>query len=147
MSNKFLNDSPASVQRAVFCIWISTGFVVLISFSSLLGVSDIPSSAATLVTDLFTACLLAVVAINVTAGRSWARWLYAVFFVLGLSAFTAWALLAPEAFHAMPMTLKATGFVQFALQGVAFALMLTKSSRQWFGVTTVPVAPQLQRPT
>ena len=141
MPNEPSNHPPASVRRAVLCIWISIALVVLLSVGSVLGVADIPSNVATLVTSVLTACLLALVAVKVSAGKGWARWLYAALFVFGSAGFVALALLVPEVFNVLPMALKASGFVQFALQGAAFALMFTQASRQWFGANKVPSAP------
>ena len=126
------NSYPTAVRRGVLCIWISVGLVILLSAGSLIGFRQIPSNGVTLTTNVLTAGLLIFVVVKVGAGRGWARWLYAVLFLFGSAAFVSMALLVPAVFLALPLVLKASGVVQFLLQGVALVLLFTKASRVWF---------------
>ena len=141
MTNEASNLKPTSVQWAVRCLWISVSLVLVVSIAPFLGVAGIPGDAVAIVTNLITGGLLSWVAIKVGAGRSWARWMLAVIFVLGSLIFVVSLVFTPEAFRSLTPVAKASCIVQFVLQGAALVFMFTRTSRQWFRVTQVPSAP------
>jgi len=85
--------------------------------------------------------LLAWVAEKIRGGRSWARWLFLVVYVLGSLSVAAVAVLAPQLFLSQPMLLRGSGVVQFALQTIALVLMFSPTSRHWFGRTHATDTP------
>ena len=132
MSSPTSGNKPKSVQWAVVCLWVSVGLVSVLTVDSWVGLVGIPRGIASTVTNLLTLALLALVAIKLGAGRGWARWLFAVVYVLGSLMFVVSLLLAPQVFRSLPTVLQGSGIVQFALQTAALVLMFTEASRQWF---------------
>ena len=120
---------PTSVRRAAVCLWISVAVTVVsaVFHASILTSADV-------VTLAITAGLLALVAAKVSAGRSWARWLFLVVWILGALSGVAVVVLAPQAFLAWPGTVQAIAVLQFAIQTSALVLLFTRASREWFGV-------------
>jgi hypothetical protein len=120
---------PVSIHRAVICLWVSAaGTVVSAAFhASILTIADVVVLA-------ITAGLLALVAAKVSAGRSWARWLFLVVWALGSLSGMAMVVLMPQAFRAWPSTVQAIAILQFVIQTAALALLFTRASREWFVV-------------
>lgn len=125
-------NKPQSIQRAVTCLWISAGLVALLTVVSWTGALGIPSGVGPTLTNLLTFLLLALVAIKVSAGRNWARWLFAIVYVLGSLMFVVSLLLAPQVFRSFPAVLQGSTVVQFALQTLALVLLFIGTSGQWF---------------
>lgn len=132
MLSQATNTKPLSIQRAVICLWLSAGLVVLLTVASWVGLQQIPGGVVPTLTNLVTVALLALVALKVGAGRNWARWLFAVGYVLGSFMFVVSLFLAPQLFRSLPVVLQGSGIVQFALQSVALVLLFIGTSRQWF---------------
>lgn len=125
-------SKPQSIRRAVTCLWISAGLVALLTVVSWTGALGIPAGVGHTLTNLLTFLLLALVAIKINAGRNWARWLFAVVYVLGSLMFLVSLLLAPQVFRSFPAVLQGSTFLQFALQTVALVLLFIDTSGQWF---------------
>jgi peptidoglycan/LPS O-acetylase OafA/YrhL len=132
MPSETTSTRPKSMQRATICLWLSASLVALLTVASWLGVQGIPSGAQSTTTNVITFALLALIANKVSARRNWARWVFAVIYVLGSAMFLFAALLAPQVFLSMPVVLQSSAIVQFALQTVALILLFVNSSRQWF---------------
>jgi len=99
------------------------------------------SVAMTLVIGVATVGLLAFVAINVVRGRGWARWVFAVVYVVGTLTAALLAVVAPAMFRVLPTILQTNIVVQFVLQTAALVLMFTVASRHWFTSRNVSTAP------
>lgn len=133
MSNHALSTSkPKPIQQAVICLWVSAGLVALLTVVSWTGALGIPSGVEPMVTNLISFLLLALVAMKVSAGRNWARWLFAVIYTLGSLMLLVSLLLAPQVFSSFPMVLLGSTIAQFALQTVALVLLFIGTSSQWF---------------
>ena len=132
MSSQVSNNKPQSIQRAVACLWVSASLVALLTVASWSGVLEIPSGVGPTLTNLLTFLLIALTAIKVSAGRNWARWLFAVVYVLGSLMFLVSLLLAPQVFRSLPTVLQGSTVVQFVLQTAALVLLFIGTSSQWF---------------
>jgi hypothetical protein len=141
MSTDASSDKPKSVQRAVVCLWISVGLALIVTGAPFIGLLDSPDIVTATITNLVTAGFLALVAAKIGAGRGWARWLFAVVYILGSFAGIVSLLVAPQMFRSSPPILQGSGILQFALQTAAFVLMFTSTSRQWFKAKRVEPAP------
>ena len=95
----------------------------------------------TSIIGLLTATLLAVVAGSINARHGWARWLFAVVFVLGTLVGVVLVVIAPEIFRGLPAVLQANMVVQFILQTAALILMFNSASRQWFATRDAETTP------
>jgi hypothetical protein len=95
----------------------------------------------TAVIGLVTAGLLALMAGKINAGRSWARWLFALIYVIGALASAVLVLIAPAMFRALPSLLQGNTMAQFLLQTTALILIFTSTSRHWFKSKHVETAP------
>ena len=124
-------DKPRSVRRAVLCLWLSVGLVLLLTLAAFFAPLGIPHDVVTTLTNLASAALLAWVAVKLDAGRGWAQWLFAAIYVLGLSTFVVSVLLSPETFRSLPILLQASGIVQLALQTAALVFMFAATSQRW----------------
>ena len=140
MSSQASNSKPQSIQRAVTCLWVSANLVALFTVLSWTGALCIPSGVGPTLSNLLVFLYFAWIAIKVSAGRNWARWLFAVMYVLGTIMFFVSLLLAPQVFRSMPTVLQGASVVQFALQAVALVLLFIGTSSQWF--RSQPVAKQ-----
>lgn len=140
MSNDLENLKPPSMQRAVACFWISACLVLLLCAASLAGVGGVPGGASALATNLVTFALLAWVATKLGSGRNWARWVFAVLYVLGSLASAVSIVFLPEAFLSLSLLAKASSVVQFILQTAALLLMFTHPSCTWLRAKKVASA-------
>lgn len=85
-----------------------------------------------MVVGLVTAALLAWIAIKITQGVGWVRWLEVATYVLGILSSLAFAVVTKEFFNSLPLLLQANIVVQFVLQTAGLILMFTSSSSRWF---------------
>jgi hypothetical protein len=95
----------------------------------------------TAIIGLGTAGLLALVAGSIGARHGWARWLFAVIYVLGTLGALILVATAPEVFRALPIVLQLNTIAQFILQTAALMLMFSSASRQWFATRHAETAP------
>ena len=129
---------PQSIQRAVTCLWLSAGLVVLATGATWVRLLNIPDSVGRsvlvvfgTVTGLLTIALLALVAVKLGAGRAWPRWLFAVVYILGLFLFAVPLIRTPQFFLSLSIVEQASGAVQLGLQTAALVLMFASTSSQW----------------
>jgi hypothetical protein len=123
---------PASLRRAIACLWVSVGLTVVLADAHLVGILATPDVIQASITAAIAASLLVLVAVNLSGGRGWARWLYVGVYVFRSFTFVVFLLLAPHAFLSMPVPDQVSAAVQLLPQTVALVLMFTRSSRQWF---------------
>jgi hypothetical protein len=107
----------------------------------LIGVLATPDVVQATITAAIAAGLLTLVAVNVSGGRGWARWLYVGVYLFGSFTFVVFLVLAPQAFLSMPMPDQVSAGAQLLLQTVALVLMFTRASRQWFKAPHVEPSP------
>jgi len=132
---------PIAVHRAALCLWLSAVLALLVTIAQALRLVDIPSGTTVRIaalTGIITVGLLGGLAATIGLGQNWARWAYAVIYVIGTLGAVA---VAPAVFFAQPLILKANMILQLALQTAAFVLVFTKSSRQWFNARRASAAP------
>lgn len=133
---------PTSLRRAITCLWISVALTVVLAGAHLIGALGAPDIVPATVTAAIAAGLLTIVAVNVSGGRGWARWLYVVVYVFGSFTFMVFFVQAPQAFLSMPMPDQFSAAAQFLLQTVALVLMFTRTSRLWFKDPHVEPSPR-----
>ena len=128
------DSRPASIQRAAICLWISAGLALLVTLAQVTGFVQTAGASVglTAVTGLGTAGLLALMAAKISVGRSWARWLFVVIYVLGSLTSAVLVLAAPAVFRALPTVLQVSMILQTLLQTAALVLIFTSTSRHWF---------------
>ena len=118
---------PASVRLAVTCLWLSAAIAVALELWSMFKGPYITLNPMDLAIAAVTAALFAFVATRLGAGRGWARWLFVVFYGIGLVIYLAVMLLQPE----LLAIVTASEIVQLALQTTALISMFTRGTRQW----------------
>ena len=131
---------PNTVPGAAYCLWASAALVLLVTTAQITGlVANLSGTVGMAVAiGVGTAALLGVIAWYLSRGRNWARWLFAVIYVIGTLGLLA---ITPEAFLALPTILQANMILQFILQTVALILMFTRASNQWFKAKRATAAP------
>ncbi len=80
---------------------------------------------------------------KIATRKNWARWIFAVVFVLAKIVFLSSVLLAPQIWLALPLTAIGPAITQFVLQGTALVLLFTPDASRWFRARTdraIPVA-------
>ena len=93
----------------------------------------------TALVGICTAALLGLMAWKIAQGRNWARWVFAIIYILGTLGSVA--VITPAVFLAHPLVLQANMILQFILQTAAAVLVFTSSARQWFKAKGASVAP------
>jgi hypothetical protein len=128
------DSRPQSILAAVMCLRLSAAVAAVLTLLPLLGMLPLAgaSAIATAITGFVTVGLLALVAAKINAGHGWARWLFAVIYVLGSFLFVLCLLLAPQTFLALPTSSEVSAAVQFAIQTVALICVFLPESRPWF---------------
>jgi peptidoglycan/LPS O-acetylase OafA/YrhL len=136
MGKTVLNDSsnppPASMRAAIVCLWLSVAIVAVLTLASWANVLGLPNTPSLTVNNLLTLALLVLIAIKISAQRGWARWLFAVLYVLGSLATLYLAVFVPQSFRNLPAMLQVTGLAQLGLQTAAMVLIFLPPSRRWF---------------
>ena len=138
------NARPNSVQHAALCLWLSAGLGLLMTTAQVSGLVKTVGAAGpglTAAIGLVTAGLLALIAAKISAGRGWARWLFAAIYVIGSLGSVVLIFVALEVFRALPTILQANTIAQFVLQTAALVLVFTSTSRRWFNSTHADAAP------
>ena len=125
-------EKPSSIRRAAVCLWASALLALVLTVPQVLWFVAPADVTATIVIGIGTAALLALIAAKISAGRGWARWLYAFVYVFGTLAGVVLMLVMPDAFRIYPPMVLAGTAVQFVLQTTAIALIFTGASRAWF---------------
>jgi hypothetical protein len=123
---------PSSVRAALACLWLSTGILALLTIAAWANVLALPNTASVTVNNLLTLLFMLLVIVKLTAGRGWARWVFAVVYLLGSAVTVYLSVVEPQIFRNQPLALQVTGLVQLALQTVAMVLLVVPTSRQWF---------------
>jgi hypothetical protein len=95
----------------------------------------------TAIIGLLTVGLLAIVAGSISARHGWARWLFAVIYVLGTLGAMVLVVMAPQFFRVLPIVLQVNMVAQFILQTAALILMFSSASRHWFATRHGETAP------
>ncbi len=93
---------------------------------------DLPNTTSVTVNNLLTLAFMLLVIRKLAAGRGWARWVFAVVYLLGSSVSLYLSVFEPQIFRNQPLALQTTGLVQLALQTVAMGLLVMPAAQQWF---------------
>jgi hypothetical protein len=126
------SNAPSALRAAVACLWCSVALVALVTVAAWAGIWGLIHSASLLVNNLLTLALLVLITLKISAGRGWARWLFAVVYALGTLVTLYLALFVPQSFGSLATVLQITGLLQLALQTAAMVLIFIPSSRPWF---------------
>jgi amino acid transporter len=129
---------PAPMRAAIVCLWLSVAIVAVLTLASWANLLGLPNTPSLTVNNLLTLALLVLIAIKITAQRGWARWLFAVVYVLGSLATLYLVVFVPQSFRNLPAMLQVTGLVQLALQTAAMVLIFVQPSRLWFKAQRSP---------
>jgi hypothetical protein len=125
-------NQPPSVRAALACLWLSTAVLTLLTIAAWANLLALPNTASTTVNNLLTLVFMLLVIVKLTAGRGWARWVFAVVYFLGSAVTVYLSVVQPQIFRDQPLALQVTGLLQLALQTVAMVLLVVPASRQWF---------------
>jgi hypothetical protein len=126
------SQSPPSVRAALACLWLSTGILALLVPAAWANLWGLPNTTSITVNNLLTLAFMLFVIVKLTAGRGWARWVFAAVYLLGSSVTLYLSIFEPQTFRNQVFALQATGLVQLALQTAAVVLLLMPTARQWF---------------
>jgi hypothetical protein len=125
-------QKPATVRRGIACLWISVALNLVLVLLEIAGLTSSTELAVAVATTAFSVAILSLIAVKANAGRNWARWLFAVIFVLGMLAFGISIILAPAQFAALAVTEQISAIAQFAVQTAALVLLFLPASSDWF---------------
>ena len=129
--NKNVNR-PGLVIAAERLLLLSATIAALFTISAYAGLLPrIPGVAV--ISNVLIVAFLALCALKIGAGRSWARWLMLVFFVAGFLILPLATIIEPEVMLLIPRLLVVYGFIQCAIQLAALILVFMPASRIWFG--------------
>jgi hypothetical protein len=125
---------PMTVQRAALCLWVCSALCLAATLSQVTGLVETVGAGigSTAVIGLITASFMAWIAVKISGGRNWARWLFAVVYVIGTVGSALIVLVARDIFFAAPAILQGNMVVQLVLQTAAIVLLFTTPSQQWF---------------
>lgn len=124
--------APSALRVAIACLWCSIALVALLTAAAWLGIGGVAYSASLLVNNLLTLALLVLITLKLCAGRGWARWLFAVVYLLGTLMTLYLAVFVPQSFGSLPALLQITGLLQLVLQTAAMVLICIPAARPWF---------------
>lgn len=134
-------EKPTSIRRAAACLWASAAFALVLTVPQVLWFVSPAQVGMTLVIGIGTAAFLALIAATISAGRGWARWLYAFVYIFGALGSVALVIVTPGSFRIYPPVVLLGTAVQFVLQTTAMAFIFTSASRSWFKARRVAIAP------
>ena len=112
--------------------------LALLTAAAWAGLFQLPNTASVTVNNLLTLAFMLFVITKLSAARGWARWVFAVVYLLGSAVTVYLSLFEPQTFRNQPLALQATGLLQLALQTAAMVLLLLPSARQWFRARRAP---------
>jgi hypothetical protein len=127
-----VRDGRRSVKTAVRCLVCSIGLIGVTIVSSWLNLLPATGASNGTGSNVVTFFVLSLLTLKIAGGRNWARWVFAVGSGFGTLVFVYFLLSAPQQVWAMPALLLGVMVLQFALQGVAIALLFTRGASQWF---------------
>jgi FtsH-binding integral membrane protein len=130
--NSSSRNPPGVMRIAQTCLWASVAIAAMLAVAVWTNLLGVTSTASLTVNNLLTLALLLWIAVKISAGRGWARWLFAVVYALGALMTLYLALFVPHSFSSMPLLLQVTGLLQLALQTTAMVLIFSPPARQWF---------------
>jgi glucan phosphoethanolaminetransferase (alkaline phosphatase superfamily) len=125
---------PPPVRAALLCLWLSTGILALLTVAAWANLLSLPNTSSVTVNNLLTLAFMLFVIAKLTAARGWARWVFAVVYLLGSAVTLYLSIFEPQTFRNQPLALQVTGLAQLALQTAAMVLLLMPAARQWFKV-------------
>jgi hypothetical protein len=126
---------PRSVTRAVTCLIICTMLSALLTVGPWMGLWR-PVANSSNAQSVLGVLFLALITWKLGTGKRWAWWLNAFIYVGCVVGMLVIFVLSPEimrsVLHASPGYMIASGIIQYTVQGIAFALLLSADSRKWF---------------
>jgi hypothetical protein len=128
-------DPPRSVTRAVTCLIGCNVLSALLTMGPWMGLWR-PVANSSNWPNILGVLFLVLITWKIGTGKRWAWWLNTVLYVGGVLAVVVSFILAPEVMlrvlHALPGYMIASGIIQYTVQGIAFAFLLSADSRRWF---------------
>src|SRR5258706_1715424 len=134
-----------SVRAAVLCSWISVGLALALTVVQLNVHAGTAFRVFYAVTGIFTAVLLTVLAVLLTTGRGWARWLFLAIYLYGVFEFVK-AIPYMASLSSLISSLISpldlgSGVAQLVLQTTALVLTFTTTARRWYKENSLAPAP------
>ena len=126
------SERPQFLQWSILFLWISVGWIILLMVTAWFKFPGFPKDVGPPITNTITIALLALIAMKISSGRNWARWLFGFVYVLGTISFFITLILNPQMFKANHLVIQVSTVLQFAIQTAALILMFTYQSNQWF---------------
>ncbi len=130
-----LGPRPRAVRTSFALLCASVTITGLLAVATALGFVTIPAGSsliATVVSNLAGAGIIFFFAWKIRAGRNWARWVLAVFQVLGMIGFAISIMFIPDAWKVLPRFLLVLSIAQTFLQLAAAILAFTPPANEWF---------------
>lgn len=122
---------PLNLVIAVRLLWISFG-IGLISLPLKLFFAPIPMSAPLIVMAFSVAGIVALMnawlIVKIASGRNWARIVWIVLYAIGVCAIV----MSPQFLAGNSLIVRLINVIQFLMQLVVVALLLTPTAVQWF---------------
>lgn len=122
------NAPPSSLRTAVFCLWASVIF--LFFFSLMLWIAN--PSILSVIIDLVNLGIMVILVTKISSGRNWARWIFTLLWLAGISIIGTSLLTEAKVFFSGPVIYLISGAIQSTLQTISVVLIFTKASNEWF---------------
>ena len=142
MSSQTSPHRPQSVRWAVACLWMCLGVFVLMFWRLGLqgALNDVP-----ILGILSPFVFHALLAWRINVGRGWARWLYSAY--CGYMLLVVPFLPQSSSFDSTATPERLIENLYYLLLTVAFVLLFTSTSRQWFGAMAAVPKPSAGAPS
>jgi hypothetical protein len=130
-----LGPAPQSVKIAFALLCAAAAVTLLMLVAMWVRWVPLPAGAplaAQAASSLVGAAIMVFFAWKIRTGRNWARWVLAVFMVLGVGGWVISILVVPVAWSVLPLAHVVSGLAQTALQIAAVVLTFTTQARAWF---------------
>jgi hypothetical protein len=120
---------------AVICLWVSAALGLLMTVAQVTSlVPNVGGATPGMIAaiGLLTVGILVFLAFKINSGRNWARWTFAVVYLLGSFGSIILVLLTPALFAAAPAIVQMNMIAQFGLQTAVVVLTFLPVSGPWF---------------
>jgi multisubunit Na+/H+ antiporter MnhE subunit len=126
------SPTPRSIETAVRVLYVSATLALVLTLVTWLNWITLPFDGQGSITGFLIAALLAFTSNRIRSRRNWARWMFAVLFVLGTLLGIVVTALAPDLWTLhTPATLLST-IIQTVIQTIALFLVFTPAANAWF---------------
>lgn len=130
-----LGPAPRAVKIAFALLCFSASIALLQLAAAATGLVGLPAGVSlgmSAISTLFGIAVIMFFAWKIRTGRNWARWVFAIWTLLGLVGFAASLAFMPGVWKAAPAHQTILGASQGAIQLAAIILTFTAQSRAWY---------------